>query len=230
MSRAWRWAKTCVWLSLGLLCVLQLWFFAHVLWWRWVNPAQSHFMASRLEVLRNENPQARLQHYWVDYEDISNSLKRAVVAAEDDRFMSHKGIDFHNIQRAITRNKQKGRAVVGGSTITQQLAKNLFLSPSRSYWRKAQEAVIALELELLWSKRRILEVYLNLVEWGDGVYGVEAAARHYHHISAAQLSPYQAVTMAVMLPSPRRYERRYPAWLLAHARQVQARMKFTAIP
>jgi len=221
------------WLSFGLLlvvCAYQLWIVAHLLWWKWVNPQESRFMARARAELQVNNPRAQLQFQWVDYARISSSLKRAVVAAEDDRFMDHSGIDWQGVEAALKRNQRRGRTVAGGSTITQQLAKNLFLSPSRSYFRKAQEALIALEMELLWGKRRILEVYLNMVEWGVGVYGAEAAARHYYGSSAAYLSPAQAARLAVMLPNPRGYERRMPAWVAAHAVRVQQRMKYSQIP
>ena len=110
------------------------------------------------------------------------------------------------MQKAMERNQKKGRFVAGGSTITQQLAKNLFLTPSKSYFRKAEEAIITLMLENLWSKRRIFEVYLNVIEWGNGVFGAEAAARHYYNVSAAQLGPEQAARLAGMVPNPRYYD------------------------
>ena len=144
-----------------------------------------------------------------NYDKISVHLKRAVIAAEDDKFIDHEGFDWDGIQKAIEKNQKKGKAVAGGSTISQQLAKNLFLSPSRSYLRKAEEAVITVMIENLWDKRRILEVYLNVVEWGDGVFGCEAAAQRYYRVSAAQLAPAQAARLAVMLPNPRKYEKTY---------------------
>lgn len=225
-----RTTKRVIGLLLLLLCAYQLWILAHLLVWKWVNPETSRFMSIRLDELREKNPQATLKHQWVDYHQVSAHLKRAVVAAEDDRFMEHHGFDLRGIEDAFKKNQRKGKSVAGGSTITQQLAKNLFLSPSRSYARKAQEAVIAGMMELLWDKRRILEVYLNMVEWGNGVFGVEAAARHYYHSSAAALGPSQAAHIAVMLPNPRRYEKTYPAWVKAHSRRVQARMRYSKIP
>ena len=141
------------------------------------------------------------------YDRISVNLKRAMVAAEDAKFVDHEGFDWDGIQLALEKNQKKGRVVAGGSTITQQLAKNLFLSPSRSYWRKAEEAVITVMLEAMLSKRRILEIYLNVIEWGNGMFGAEAAARHYFGVSAAQLSAEQAARLAAMAPNPRFYER-----------------------
>lgn len=120
--------------------------------------------------------------------------------------------------------------VVGGSTITQQLAKNLFLSPSRSYLRKAEEAIITVMIEALWDKRRILEVYLNVVEWGNGIFGCEAAAQRYYRVPAAQLAPAQAARLAVMLPNPRKYEKTYGPRLAAHAARIQARMQYSEVP
>lgn len=230
MKSFWRYTKRIFWLLLLLLCSYQLWIFAHLLVWKWVDPESTNFMSTRLDELRAKNPKAELKHQWVDYHQISTHLKRAVVASEDDRFMEHHGFDLRGIKQALKKNQRKGKSVAGGSTITQQLAKNLFLSPSRSYIRKAQEAVIAAMIELLWDKRRILEVYLNMVEWGDGVFGAEAAARHYYRTSAANLGPTQAAHIAVMLPNPRRYEKFYPEWVARHSRRVQARMRYSQIP
>lgn len=230
MKRFWRAVRfSFKWLLL-LILVYQLWLVAHLLVWKWVNPAETSFMAIRLEELREKNPNIELQYEWVDYAQISTHLKRAVVAAEDDRFMQHHGFDWRGIEQALQKNQRRGKSVAGGSSITQQLAKNLFLSPSRSYWRKAQEAIIALMIEALWDKQRILEVYLNVVEWGNGVFGAEAAARHYYRVSAAQLGPTAAARMAVMLPNPRQYEMAMPAWVVRHASRVQARMRNSQIP
>ena len=146
---------------LSLLLAYQLWVFGWVLWWKWNPPIETNFMELRLDELQEKNPQAKLQYQWVPYEKISVNLKRAVVAAEDDKFMEHDGFDWNNIERALKKNQRKGKKVAGGSTITQQLAKNLFLSPSRSYFRKIQEAVITVMIETLWDKRRILEVYFT---------------------------------------------------------------------
>ena len=209
---------------------LQLLIFAQVLWWSRYDPSSTSFMSIRLEELEEKNPDASLRHQWVPYERISIHLKRAVVAAEDDRFLDHEGFDWEGIQKAIEKNQKKGHAVAVGSTISQQLAKNLFLSPSRSYLRKAQEAIITLMIEKTWSKRRILEVYLNVVEWGNGIFGAEAAARRYYGISAASLGPAQAARMAVMLPNPRRYEKQFGPRLAAHAASVQRRMIYSEVP
>lgn len=230
MGQLWVYSKRVLFWTFLLLLSYQLWVFTHLVVWRWVNPTQTSFMVIRLDELRLKNPGATLKYEWVNYEQISNHLKRAVVAAEDDRFTEHNGFDLKGIRYAQGKNQTKGRSVAGGSSITQQLAKNLFLSPQRSYVRKAEEALIALMIELLWDKRRILEVYLNVVEWGNGVFGAEAAARHYYRISAAQLQPSHAARLAVMLPNPRRYERNYPAWVAAHAKRVQARMHYSKIP
>jgi hypothetical protein len=129
-----------------------------------------------------KDPQAQLKKQWVGYEE-SRNLKRALIAAEDAKFVDHEGFDWDGIQKAIEKNQKKGRVVAGGSTISQQLAKNLFLTPSKTPWRKAEEAIITLMLETVWSKQRIFEVYLNVIEWGNGVFGAEAAARHYYGIS-----------------------------------------------
>jgi monofunctional glycosyltransferase len=213
-----------------VLCAYQLWILTHVVMWKYINPSETSFMAIRLAELREQNPKTILQFEWVSYEKISVHLKRAVVASEDDKFMEHNGFDWEGIQDAFEKNQRKGRSVAGGSTITQQLAKNLFLSPSRSYLRKFEEALISTMIELIWDKRRILEVYLNVVEWGSGVFGAEAAARHYYQTSAKVLSEVQAVHIAVMLPNPRKFEKRYPRYAFSHAQRVLERMRFSSVP
>jgi monofunctional glycosyltransferase len=213
-----------------LVLAYQLWLLGNVLWWKWINPSTTSFMSIRLNELREKNPEAKLQYKWVPYERISVQLKRAVVAAEDDKFIDHEGFDWAGMQKALEKNQKKGKSVAGGSTISQQLAKNLFLSPSKSYVRKAQEAIITVMIELLWDKRRILEVYLNVVEWGNGIFGAEAAARRYYNISAAQLNASQAAHIAVMLPNPRKFEKTYPPRLSTHSGRVLSRMAYAEVP
>lgn len=222
--------KRLILLALLVVLAYQLWVLGWVLWWKSNPPIETNFMEIRLDELQENNPQAKLQYQWVPYEKISANLKRAVVAAEDDKFMDHSGFDWEGIEYALKKNQRKGKKVAGGSTITQQLAKNLFLSPSRSYVRKIEEAVITVMIESLWGKRRILEVYLNVVEWGNGVFGAEAGARKQFGQSAAFLSESQAAHMAVMLPSPRRFEKRFPAYVSEHAQSVQERMRYSSIP
>jgi len=193
-------------LALALL-LLQGWYAAHILWWRDHPVGATSFMAYRMDELHAKNPKAPLRYTWVPYERISNNLKRAMIAAEDAKFVDHEGFDWDGIQLAMEKNQKKGRVVAGGSTITQQLAKNLFLTPSRSYWRKAEEAVITVMLETLLPKKRILEIYLNVIEWGNGTFGAEAAAKQLFGTTAAQLSPEQAARLAAMAPNPRFYER-----------------------
>lgn len=207
MSLVGRWLKWAVLGLIGLFLVWQLWLLGWVLLWGWVNPGETRFMEIRLAELRQKNPEAQLKQQWVPYERISAHLKRAIIAAEDAKFVDHEGFDWEGMQKAMEKNQKKGRFVAGGSTISQQLAKNLFLTPTKSYFRKAEEAIITLMLENLWSKRRILEVYLNVIEWGNGVFGAEAAARHYYNLSAAQLGPEQAARLAGMVPNPRYYDR-----------------------
>ncbi len=202
-----RWLNRLLLVLLGLACLWFFWLLGWVLFWGWVNPGTTRFMELRLGELRVKNPQAQLKQQWVPYERISIHLKRAMIAAEDAKFVDHEGFDWEGIQKAIEKNEKRGRFAAGGSTISQQLAKNLFLSPSKTFWRKGNEAVITLMLENLWSKRRIFEVYLNVIEWGNGVFGAEAAARHYYGVSAAQLGPEQAARLAGMVPNPRFYDR-----------------------
>lgn len=225
------------WLKRGLLALLaifllwQLWLLGWVLFWGWVNPGTTRFMEIRLGELRQKLPEAQLRQQWVPYERISPSLKRAIIAAEDAKFVDHEGFDWEGMQKAMEKNQKKGRFVAGGSTISQQLAKNLFLTPTKSYFRKAEEAIITLMLETLWSKRRIFEVYLNVIEWGNGVFGAEAAARYYYGLSAGQLGPEQAARLAGMVPNPRYYDRHRGAPGLARKTAIiLARMPAAEIP
>ncbi|MDR1995762.1 monofunctional biosynthetic peptidoglycan transglycosylase [Azonexus sp.] len=201
------WFRWLLLLLFGLGCLWFFWLLGWVLFWGQVNPGSTRFMELRLAELRLKDPQAQLRQQWVPYERISIHLKRAIIAAEDAKFVDHEGFDWDGIQKAIEKNEKKGRFAAGGSTISQQLAKNLLLTPSKTFWRKGNEVVITLMLEHLWSKRRIFEVYLNVIEWGSGVFGAEAAARHYYGISAAQLGPEQAARLASMVPNPRFYDR-----------------------
>ena len=207
MKRAWRWAARVVLLVVAAVVIYQFWIFGNVVWWIWFNPSTSAFMEERLEVLQQKNPEAVLRHQWVPYERISINLKRALIAAEDAKFLDHDGFDWEAIQKAYEKNLKKGKVVAGGSTISQQLAKNLFLSGRRTPWRKAEEALITLMMENVMSKRRIFEIYLNVIEWGNGVFGAQAAARYYYGVNAANLDPEQAARLAAMVPKPRFYDK-----------------------
>ncbi|MBI1942265.1 MAG: monofunctional biosynthetic peptidoglycan transglycosylase [Betaproteobacteria bacterium] len=227
------WKVFCYGLGVLVLAVLavQCWFYAQVLWWRVYEPTSTAFMEARLARLRAKDPRARIVYQWVGYERISVQLKRAVIAAEDAKFVGHEGFDWEAISRAIERNEKRGRVVAGASTISQQLAKNLFLSGERSWLRKGQEAVITWMLESAMSKRRILELYLNFAEWGENVFGAEAAARYHFGATASALSAEQAAYLAAILPSPRRYAPgRQTAYLQARIETVRARMPAAQIP
>jgi monofunctional biosynthetic peptidoglycan transglycosylase len=181
--------------------------------------------------LERKSPGARLRYQFVPYERIAGSLKRAMIAAEDSKFVEHEGFDWDGIELAMEKNQQRGRIVAGGSTITQQLAKNLFLSGSRSWLRKGEEAVITVMLETILDKRRIFELYLNVIEWGNGVFGAEAAAQRYFGIPASQLSAEQAARLAAMAPAPRRFERNPDsAYLAGRVATILARMPSAAVP
>jgi len=222
------------WLALGLAAIflaVQLSFLVRVWWWRDHNPQTTAFMDASLERLRAKKPEARLQLKWVGYDRISPHLKRAVVVAEDAKFSEHEGFDWEAIEKALEKNRKKGKVVVGASTISQQLAKNLFLSAERTPWRKGQEALITVMIEQLMDKRRILEIYLNVIEWGEGVFGAEAAARHYYGASAISLGPEASARMAAMVPNPRFYDRnRNTAWLSRKTDIILARMPQTELP
>jgi monofunctional glycosyltransferase len=213
------------------LAIYEFSFLAQILYWVDHNPTTTSVMDSRLEMLREKDPRAVLEHKWVPYQRISNELKRAIIVAEDAKFIEHDGFDWEGIQRALEKNQRRGRIVAGGSTITQQLAKNLFLSGERSLLRKGQEAVLAAMLEATMSKRRIFEIYLNVVEWGESVFGAEAAARYYFGESAADLQPEQAARLAAMLPRPRYYDRnRESSYLASYSESILTQMYAAQIP
>jgi len=213
------------------LAIYEFWFLAQILYWVDHDPASTSVMESRLESLRQKDPGAALQNKWVPYDRVSNELKRAIIVAEDQKFVEHDGFDWEGIQRALEKNQRRGKVVAGGSTITQQLAKNLFLSGERSLLRKGQEAVLASMLEATMSKRRIFEIYLNVVEWGDSVFGAEAASRYYFGVSAAVLEPEQAARLAAMLPRPRYYDRyRDSAYLATYTDSILSQMYAAQIP
>ncbi len=225
----------CIWypvlLALVALTLVQFWFLIHVWYWVDHNPGATAFMHARLERLREKNPTTVLQHQWITYNRIAVSLKRAIVAAEDAKFLDHEGFDWDGIQKAYEKNRKQGKIVSGGSTISQQLAKNLFLSGERTWWRKAQEAAITVMIETVMSKRRILEIYLNVIEWGNGVFGAEAAALSHFDTHAANLSAEQSAQLAAMVPSPRRYSRGSETPYLQKRKEIiLSRMSAVAVP
>jgi monofunctional biosynthetic peptidoglycan transglycosylase len=222
------------WLALaaaGIFLAVQLSYLARVWWWRDHNPQMTAFMEIRSAELRARQRDARIAHAWTPYERISPHLKRAIVVAEDSKFVDHEGFDWEAIEKAREKNRAKGRVVAGGSTISQQLAKNLFLSGERTPWRKGQEALITVMIEHVMDKRRILEVYLNVIEWGEGIFGAEAAARHYFGTSASAIGPEAAARLAAMVPNPRYYDRnRNTAWLARKTQMILARMPAAELP
>jgi monofunctional biosynthetic peptidoglycan transglycosylase len=235
--------------ALLALCTLslQLVFAGRIALMNVLDPQSTTFQRSEAWRLLVDKHQVLWSQQWVDADRIAPHLKRAVVASEDAGFFDHGGVDWAAIEKAWDRNQRaEARAeklaarrpdkpvvakVVGGSTISQQLAKNLFLSGERTVLRKAQELVITLMLEGLLSKPRLLEIYLNNVEWGEGVFGAQAASRHYFRVDAARLGPGQAARLAVMLPAPKRFERS-PAspYLLSRSGTIAARMGDVQLP
>ncbi len=221
--------------ALSVAILYQLWYLGLVFWYAHQNPSMSSVMRQELTRLQASDADAELRYQWVPYDRISNSLKRAVIAAEDSNFTGHEGIEWEAIRKAWEYNQRQAERESsrrrGGSTITQQLAKNLFLSGDRSYLRKGQELVLAYMIEHVMDKQRILELYLNVAEWGVGVFGAEAAARHYYGVSAAQLGASQAARMAAMLPNPRYYDRnRNTSYLGSRSGTLQRRMSQVDIP
>ena len=219
----------------ALLLLYQVGVFILVIWYSAFNPSSSAVMHRTLRDLRRDNPDAVLVHQWVPYDQISDNLKRAVVASEDSNFINHSGVEWDDILRAWEYNRKQAAAgstaMRGGSTISQQLAKNLFLSNSRSYVRKGQELIITYMIELVMDKRRILELYLNFAQWGENVFGAQAAARHYYQRDAAKLGPTQSARLATMLPRPAFYDRNGDtAWLRSRTATIQKRMRLVEIP
>jgi len=190
-----------------------------------INPKTTAWMQMRAQEAAADGRPLRRVHRWVAYTRISPNLKRAVLAAEDDAFFEHEGVDLEQLKTAIEQDLQNGRAIRGASTITQQLAKNLYLSPSRDPLRKFRELIIARRLEAALSKARIFEIYLNVIEWGDGIWGAEAASRTYFGTSAASLSREQAALLAGSIINPRVYSpARPPARLIRRQRIILTRM------
>ena len=187
---------------LSIILLVQLWIFSSLVWWR-TNPVDSTMMM-RIDYWSDSSQP--IQHEWRDYDNISTYFKQAIVAAEDAKFMQHHGFDWDGMRFALERNKDKGKVVAGGSTISQQLAKNLFLFNQRSFLRKGQEAIATWMMERIWSKQRILEVYINSVEFGENIYGVEAASQHYFGIRSRSMSREQAAFLAALLPNPKYYQ------------------------
>jgi monofunctional biosynthetic peptidoglycan transglycosylase len=227
-------ARWTLWIVAALVAIPLLWvgwIAAHIAWYGDHPPRETAFMAQRMSEARARNPKAELHYVWVPFERISRELPRALIASEDAKFVEHGGFDWDGIQIALEKNQKKGRVVAGGSTITQQLAKNLFLSSEKSYLRKAEEAVVTVLLEAMLTKRRILELYLNVIEWGNGVFGAEAAARRYFGIPAARLSAEQAARLAAMAPAPRVFERNPSSvYLAGRVATILARMPAAQVP
>ncbi len=226
-----RWLKWLILIPTLLFVGVQLYFFVQIWWWVGHNPTMTSFMREQQAVLKEKNPNANIRQQWVPYNRISTNLKRAVIASEDANFSEHEGVDWDALQKAYEKNTKKKKVVSGGSTITQQLAKNLFLSGSRSYLRKGQELIITYMLEALMDKERIFEIYLNVVEFGKGIFGAEAAARHYYGVSAANLGAAQAAKLAVMLPNPRYYDsHRDSSYLARRTATILKRMGSAELP
>jgi monofunctional biosynthetic peptidoglycan transglycosylase len=197
---------------------------------RTTNPSTTAFMELRAREARAKGQQPRRIQRWVTYRNISPELKRAVLVAEDSAFWQHDGVDYEQLQESIEADWAKGQFLRGGSTITQQLAKNLYLSPSKNPLRKVRELIIARRLEAELKKARILELYLNLIEWGDGIYGAEAAARTYFHTSAGALGPTESALLAAAIINPRVYNPGKPNGRLVRRQQLILRRMGVVTP
>jgi monofunctional glycosyltransferase len=196
---------------------------------RHTNPTTTNLMELRTDLLIERGGTPRIRQRWIPYQNISPQLVRAVLVGEDVRFFLHSGIDWTGVHLAIKKNWEEKRFARGGSSISQQLAKNLFLSPARNPFRKLHEIIIAWEMEQILGKRRILEIYLNVIEWGDGIYGAEAAARHYFGLSASSLNPEQAVFLAAIIPAPLKgySSNHYSSYIRSRINMIGARMKYS---
>ncbi|MBU3846444.1 MAG: monofunctional biosynthetic peptidoglycan transglycosylase [Candidatus Acinetobacter avistercoris] len=211
----------------SIILVIQLWIFSSLVWWR--THSVDTTMLMRWTYWTNSS--IPIQHQWRDYDQISDNLKHAIVAAEDAKFTQHQGFDIEGIKFALERNRENEQVVAGGSTISQQLSKNLFLFNKRSFLRKGQEAVATVMMERMWSKQRILEVYMNSVEFGDHIFGVEAASKHYFGKTAESLNREQAAFLAAILPNPKYYQNnRNDRRVLNKKRTVLRYMRSTQIP
>lgn len=221
--------------ALLLFVLYQFSFLVRVVWFNFYNPSSSAVMRQTLAELRQETPNAQLVFEWADYDQISNHLKHAVVSSEDANFLEHKGVEWDAIRSAWEYNKQQAAKGSdkrrGGSTLTQQLAKNLFLSSSRSYTRKGQELILSYMIETVMSKQRILELYLNLAQWGQVDFGAQAAAHRYYKTTANKLSATQSARLAAMLPNPIFYEKKgNTAYLQRRTNTILQRMRQVSIP
>ncbi len=204
----WRFVK------LTLLLFFGLSLFGVILY-RWVNPPFTWLMITRGFERKSEGKDWKIDKKWIDFDDIADPMKRAAVAAEDQKFLDHFGFDFKAMERAIDKNAHSHK-LIGGSTISQQTAKNIFLWSGRSYIRKAFEAYFTVLIEVFWSKKRIMEVYLNEIEMGDGIYGVEAASQTYFHKSASNLNNQEAAAIASILPDPLKWSPTNPSGYVQH--------------
>ncbi|MCC8424077.1 monofunctional biosynthetic peptidoglycan transglycosylase [Mucilaginibacter sp. UR6-11] len=193
------------------ICISMFW----VILYRFVNPPVTWLMLTRGFERKAAGKEWKIDKQWRDFDDISDGMKRAAVAAEDQTFLENHGFDFNAIEKAIQKNSRSNK-LIGGSTISQQTAKNVFLWPGRSYVRKAFEAYFTLLIEVFWSKRRIMEVYLNVIEMGDGIYGVNAAAQAYYHKDAFDLTRVQAAAIASIFPSPLKWSPTNPTDYVRH--------------
>ena len=246
------------WLALAVVAALalQVFFLVRIAMAATIDPQSTTFQRSEAWRIATHKASFAWREQWVPYEMIADNLKRAVIASEDDSFVNHDGVDWEALEKAWQKNAQaeeraakqhprpaeaarptrpdrpvKAPKIIGGSTITQQLAKNLLLSGERTLLRKGQEFILAFALEKMLSKQRILELYLNNVEWGEGVFGAEAAAQHYFHKPASQLTAYESARLAVMLPRPKYFEKLpNSAYLASRSQTIVARMRGAELP
>ena len=207
-------------LAVILLVVWQWLTFPDIASLRSKAPETTAFMEHRKRILASEGKKGSVDYRWVSYERISPNLRHAVVVSEDSRFWEHEGVDAAELRNAVKESFEEQRLTRGGSTITQQLAKNLYLSPSRNPWRKVKELLISLRMEKVLGKKRILEIYLNVAEFGERVYGAEAAAQHYFGKPASQLTREEAALLAGCLPNPRRMNPANPSRTLKKRQRI----------
>lgn len=226
-----KWFKWLITAAVAAVVLFNVYAYGAMLFWRGVGPESTAFMRERMSVMKAEDPEVTLHYQWRPYDELGSNLKHALIASEDASFISHDGFDWNGIRYAMRRNEKNGEVKAGGSTITQQLVKNLFLWEARSYVRKGEEAWLTLLLEGSTDKKRIYEIYLNVIEWGYGVYGAEAASQYYFNRSADRLTKAQAARLASMVTRPRYYDEHRKSKALSNKTNIiNRRMNAVTVP
>ena len=213
---------------MGIFFFYQFLIVGNIIYWRFYNPSTTSFIS--IKYLKEKSSE-KILNKWVDYERIADDLKKAVISSEDSKFLYHRGFDWIAIKESAKKNFMAGKIITGGSTITQQLSKNLFLTGKKTIFRKIQEAIITINIEFFLDKKRILEIYLNVIEWGDGVYGVEAAAKTYFSKIPSDLTKNESAILAALIPNPIFYQKKINSITMKNKTSIiLTRMHLAKIP